>query len=55
MDFFDMIQVCSFVMALMLGPFVVGSWNPVMWILYLGICTVLTPFIGIPIYKTFFR
>lgn len=55
MDFFDTIQVGSLVMALMLGPFVVGSRNPAIWLLYLGICTVLTPIIGIPVYKTFFR
>ena len=55
MDFFDFIFVWSFVLSLLVGPFVVGSRMPIMWLVYLAICTVLTPVIGIPVFKTFFR
>ena len=55
MDFYDTIMVGSFVMALMLAPFVVGTFNPVLWVFYLFLCTVFTPVIGIPLYKAVFR
>ena len=55
MVFYDTIMVGSFVMALMLAPFVVGTFNPVLWVFYLFLCTVFTPVIGIPVYKILFR
>lgn len=55
MDFFDFVMFVSFVIALVIGPLVVGSRMPVMWLIYLFLCTVLTPVLGIPIYKAFFR
>ena len=55
MEFFDFIMFISFVIALTVGPFVVGSRMPVMWLIYLFLCTVLTPIIGIPVYKAFCR
>ena len=55
MEFFDFIMFISFVISLTVAPFVVGSRMPVMWLIYLVLCTVLTPVLGIPIYKTFCR
>ena len=55
MDFYDCVMLWSFIVSLLLGPFVVGSRNPVIWILYLGMCTILPPILGFPIYRTFFR
>ena len=55
MEFFDFIMFISFVIALTVGQFVVGSRMPVMWLVYLFLCTVLTPIIGIPVYKAFCR
>ena len=55
MEFFDFVMFISFVIALTVGPFVVGSRMPVMWLVYLFLCTVLTPIIGIPVYKAFCR
>ena len=54
MEFFDFIMFISFVIALTVGSFIVGSCNPVLWVFYLGLCTVLTPLLGIPIYKALF-
>lgn len=54
MEFFDFIMFISFVIALTVGPFIVGSCNPVLWVFYLGLCTGLTPLLGIPIYKALF-
>ncbi|MGN8652918.1 hypothetical protein [Segatella copri] len=54
MEFFDFIMFISFVIALTVGPFIVGSCNPVLWVFYLGLCTMLTPLLGIPIYKALF-
>lgn len=53
--FFDFVMLASFVIALVVGPFVVGSCNPVLWVFYLSLCTMLTPLLGIPIYKAIFR
>lgn len=50
MGFFDFVMFASFV-----GPFVVGSCNPALWVFYLSLCTMLTPLLGIPIYKAIFR
>lgn len=55
MDFFDFVFLWSFVLSLLVGPFVVGSRMPLMWVVYLGLCTLPTPVIGIPVYKTFCR
>lgn len=55
MFFFDFVMLASFVIALVVGPFVVGSCNPVLWVFYLSLCTMLTPLLGIPIYKVIFR
>lgn len=43
MDFFDFVFLWSFVLSLLVGPFVVGSRMPLMWVVYLGLCTLLTP------------
>lgn len=55
MGFFDFVMFASFVIALVVGPFVVGSYNPALWVFYLSLCTMLTPLLGIPIYKAIFR
>ena len=52
---FDFVSLASFIIALAVGPFIVGSCNPVLWVFYLGLCTMLTPLLGIPIYKAIFR
>ena len=54
MGFFDFVMFASFVIALVVGPFVVGSCNPALWVFYLSLCTMLTPLLGIPIYKAIF-
>lgn len=54
MVFFDFVMFASFVIALVVGPFVVGSCNPVLWVFYLSLCTMLTPLLGIPIYTAIF-
>lgn len=55
MDFFDFIWWWSVILALMVGPFVVGSRNILCWILYLTLCGFLTPLLGIPIYKSIMK
>lgn len=55
MGFFDFVMFASFVIALVVGPFVVGSCNLALWVFYLSLCTMLTPLLGIPIYKAIFR
>ena len=55
MGFFDFVMLASFVSAIVVGPFVVGSCYPVLWVFYLSLCTMLTPLLGIPVYKAIFR
>lgn len=51
MGVFDFVSLASFIIALAVGPFIVGSCNPVLWVFYLGLCTMLTPLLGIPIIR----
>lgn len=48
------IQGFSAVIALMLMPFLCRNHNLGLWIIYLLLCTYLTPIIGYPIYKMVF-
>lgn len=48
--FIAFINVLSFVLALIVGPFIVGTRNIGSWMFYLCVCTLLTPVLGIPIY-----
>ena len=52
--FFGFVQFVSFVIALVLGPFVVGSRMFAKWLVYLTLCTIFTPLFGILIYVKFF-
>nr|DAL49528.1 MAG TPA_asm: hypothetical protein [Caudoviricetes sp.] len=53
--FFGFVQFVSFVIALALGPFIVGSRMFAKWLVYLTLCTIFTPLFGILIYVKFFR
>ena len=53
--FFGFVQFVSFVIALVLGPFIVGSRMFAKWLVYLTLCTIFTPLFGILIYVKFFR
>ncbi len=52
--FFGFVQFVSFVIALVLGPFIVGSRMFAKWLVYLTLCTIFTPLFGILIYVKFF-
>ena len=54
-SFFNFVHFASFVIALILGPFIVGSRMLAMWLVYLTLCTIFTPLFGILIYVKFFR
>lgn len=45
------IQGFSLIIAVVLMPFLVKSRVPAFWVLYLLFCTILTPFIGYPLYR----
>ena len=45
------IQGYSAIIAVVLMPFLVKSRIPAYWVLYLLFCTILTPFIGYPLYR----
>jgi hypothetical protein len=45
------IQGYSAIIAVVLMPFLVKSRVPAYWVLYLLFCTILTPFIGYPLYR----
>ena len=45
------IQGYSAIIAVVLMPFLVKSRAPAYWVFYLLFCTVLTPFIGYPLYR----
>ena len=45
------IQGYSAIIAVVLMPFLVKSRARAYWVLYLLFCTILTPFIGYPLYR----
>lgn len=49
-SFMAFIHILSLILALIVGPFIVGSRGIGSWMFYLCVCMLLTPVLGIPLY-----